>query len=241
MTTTNYRDAFASFAGAPLDPRTYRSLLYLALAVPLGFGYLIAFSAAGSLTLGLSVTILAPVAVLGTLLLAVAVVWADAKLTAGLLGVEVSPWFPSRDLGIAEFCKRLVFARPTWTGLLYLCWRMVLAVIALVVLTTGLSLASGLLVAPLAYGEFLLIDYQLGVYRVNTLPRALGAAGLGALVGLLTLYAANLLGRVAAAVTSTLVDDSSVVAAEGNRDTEGDGDAEGDGDDASDADARTDA
>ncbi|MXR42224.1 histidine kinase [Halobaculum sp. WSA2] len=206
MTTTNYRDALASFAGAPLDPRTYRSLLYLALAVPLGFGYLIAFSVAGSLSLGLSVTILAPVALLGTLLLAVAVVWADAKLTAGLLGVEVSPWFPSRDLGVVEFCKQLAFARSTWTGLLYLCWRMVLAVIALVVLTTGLSVASGLLIAPLAYGEFLLVDYQLGVYRVNTLPRALGAAVVGGLVGLLTLYAANLLGRVAAAVTSTLID-----------------------------------
>lgn len=229
MTTTNYRDALASFAGAPLDPRTYRSLLYLALAVPLGFGYLIAFSIAGSLSLGLSVTILAPVAVLGTLLLAVAVVWADTKLTASLLGVEVSPWFPSRDLGVVEFCKRLVFARSTWTGLLYLCWRMVLAVIALVVLTTGLSLASGLLVAPLAYGEFLLIDYQLGVYRVNTLPRALGAAGLGALVGLLTLYAANLLGRVAAAVTSTLVGDGPVV------------DTKNGGDPGSDENTRTDA
>ncbi|UIO98725.1 sensor domain-containing protein [Halobaculum sp. CBA1158] len=206
MTTTDPPGSTASFASAPLDPRTYRSLLYLLLAVPIGIGYLVVFPIAGSLSLGLSVTILAPVAVVATLLLAVAVVWADATLTGRLLGVEVSPWFPSRELGVAEFCKQLVFARETWTGLLYLCWRMALGIVALVVLSTGFSLTWGLLAAPLAYGEFLRIDYRLGVYRIDTLARALAAAGVGVVVGLLTLYAANLLGRVSAVVTATLAD-----------------------------------
>ncbi|MFC7095935.1 sensor domain-containing protein [Halobaculum marinum] len=206
MTTADSRDALASFASAPLDPLTYRSFLYLLLAVPVGFAYLIVFSLAGGLSVGLSVTVLAPLAVLTTLLLAVAVVWADATLTGRLLDVEVSPWFPSRDRGVVAFCKELVLARETWTGLLYLCWRMVLGIVALVVLTTGVSLTWGLLAAPLAYDEFLRIDYRLGVYRIDTLSRALVAAGAGVVVGALTLYAANLLGRVSAVVTTTLVD-----------------------------------
>jgi hypothetical protein len=206
MTTTDLRDALVSFAGAPLDPRTYRSLVYLLLAVPIGLGYLLVLSVAGSLSLGLSVTLLGPVAVLGSLLLVVTLAWGDAALTARLLDVDVEPWFPSREDGVVAFCRRLLLDRSTWTGLAYLCWRVALALVALIVLTTGVSLTTGLLAAPLAYGEHLRVDYLVGVYRVTTLPRALVAAGVGLLVGVCTLYAVNLLGRLSVLVATTLVD-----------------------------------
>lgn len=205
MTTTDLRAALADLAGAPLDPHTYRSLLYLLLAAPIGLAYLVVLSLAGSLSLGLSVTILGPVAVLATLVLVVTLAWADARLTSELLDVEVTPWFPARGGGVLAFSKRLVLDRGTWTGLLYLCWRMVLGLVAFVLLTTAVSLATGLLAAPLAYGEFLQVDYRLGVFRVDTLGRSLVAAGLGVLVCLSTLYAANLLGRLSALVARALL------------------------------------
>lgn len=192
-----------SLLAAPLDPFTYRTLAYLALAAPIGLVYTVVLSAGLGVTLGLSVTPLGPVAVVATLLAVVALAFADAHLTGGLLGVDVHPELPDTDDGAVAFLTSLALGRPTWTGVAFLCYRAVLGLVAFVVLVSGASTTAGLLAAPFAYGNDLVV-YATGPTVVDTLPERLLAAAVGVATGLATLYATNLLGRASAHVATGL-------------------------------------
>ncbi|WP_313692536.1 sensor domain-containing protein [Halorarum halobium] len=204
-TTATLRDALGSFLGAPFDPRTYRNLAYLVLAVPIGFAAFLVLSVCVSLTLGLSVTLLGPVALVATLAIAVALAWGDVTLTSGLLGRQLSPTFPDTDGDAVTVLKRLVVGRQTWASVTYLCWRALLGFVALMLLTVGLSTALGLLAAPLAYGDHLAITYRLGRYPIDTLPRATGAAAVGLLALFVTLGLSNVIARVSGDVADALL------------------------------------
>lgn len=208
MTTTEPRGTLRSLAAAPLDPWTYRTVAYLLLAFPVGLAYLLVLSVGTAFTVGLGVTLLGPVALAVTLLAVVSLAWLDAKLTGGLLGVDLSPGFPDTDRGFVAFTKELLTGRATWVGALFLGWRVLLGFVALFVLTVGVSLAAGLLAAPLAYGDYLVVEYGLGAYTIDTLGKSIAAAGLGALVAVAVLYLSNLLGHVAARVAVELLNDA---------------------------------
>lgn len=202
---TPSRRAVGSLLGAPFDPQTYRNLLYLLVAIPLALLYFVVLSAGVSFTAGLSLTLLGPVALLATALATLALSRVDARLTDRLLGVDLSgPSFPADTGGAVAYAVELVTSRDAWVGAVYLCWRCVFGLAALLLLTTGVSLAAGLLAAPLAYGEFLVVNYRLGVWSVDTLPRALVAAGVGLLVAYATLMSVNLLVRASRAVAARL-------------------------------------
>ncbi|WP_293032331.1 sensor domain-containing protein [Natronococcus sp.] len=195
------------FHAAPIDPWTYRSLAYVLLAFPLGIAYLVAITVGLSMTVGLSLTLLGPIALVATLLSIVALAWLDGALTRGLLAVDVTSTLPPTDDGLGTFLKRLVLGRETWLGAVYLGWKILLGIVGFVALVVGVSLATSLLVAPLVYGTDLVVYAGVGgPVTIGTLPRALGAATVGLLVGLATLYLANLLGRVSAIVAASLLE-----------------------------------
>lgn len=186
---------------APLDTRTYRRLGYLLLTVPLGFAYFVALTVAVSTTLGLAVTIAGPLAFLATLLFVLAVSRADLWLTNAVLGTDASlPRFPNRDAGAVDAVTELVFGREVWVGGLYLVWRSALGLFAFVLLTVGAALSLDLLLAPLGYGDALVLNYGAGVVAVDTLPRALAAAAAGLVTAVTTLFAVDVLGRFSAVV-----------------------------------------
>jgi hypothetical protein len=190
----------------PLDGQTYRNLLYLLLAFPLGVAYFASITAAVSTTLGLAVTLAGPVAFVATLLLALALTHLDTRLSGALLGADLaSPEFPDSK-SVLPFLRELVTSRDAWLGVCYLLWRFLLGMVAFVLLVTGLSLSVSLLAAPLAYGEFVVVNYQVGSWPVNTFPRSLLAAGVGLVVGFLTLLTGNALATVARAVPNLLFD-----------------------------------
>jgi hypothetical protein len=196
--------ALRSFAGAPFDPDTYRSLASLLVSFPLAIGYFAVLTAAVSLTLGLSVTLLGPVALLATLLAGAGLAWADAKLTAGLLGTDIDPSFPDTDEGAVAFCKALALTRAGWAGLVYLGWRVVVGIAGFVAAVTGFSLATSLLVAPAVYdapGVF----YRPAALAPATLPEAALLALAGVVVACATLGVVNLLGRLSMGVANALV------------------------------------
>lgn len=188
----------------PLDGQTYRNVLYLLLAFPLGIAYFVALTTAVSTTLGLAITLAGPVAFVGTLLLALGLTHVDTRLSEVLLGVDLaSPEFPDRE-GVVPYLRELVTSRDAWLGVCYLFWRFLLGLLAFVLLVTGLSLSVSLLAAPLAYGDSIVVNYQLGTWQVNTFSRSLLAAGVGLVVGFLTLLVANGLASVAKAVPDLL-------------------------------------
>lgn len=199
MSTRESRPLRAALT-TPFDSQTYRNLLYLLAVFPLGLAYFVTLTTAGSTTLGVAVTLLGPVAFVGTLLLVVGLTYADTRLSELLLGVDLAaPAFPDQE-GVLPYLRDLVTARDTWLSVVYLLWRSVLGLAAFLLVTVGFSVSASLLAAPLVYGEFLAVNYQFGAWAVDTLPRSLLAAGVGLGVGFLTLLATNGLTRVAAAV-----------------------------------------
>lgn len=207
MTTTTPRSPLRALLGAPIRLRTYRHLAYLLLAVPIGLGYFVALALAVSLTVGFGLTLIGPVALVGTLLTVVSLAWVDAHLTGGLLGVDVDPAFPDTDGDAVGFLTDLFVGRATWAGAAFLLWRVVLGFVALIVLTVGGSLAFALLSTPFAYGSDVGVFLSpTATYAIDTLPRALAAAGVGLLVALATLGVASLLGRASGALAETLLD-----------------------------------
>lgn len=193
-----------SVLAAPVDPFTYRTLIYLALAAPVGLAYTVFLSVGLGLTLGLSVTPLGPVVAVATLLSVVALAWVDARLTGGALGVDVHPEFPDHEQGLVAFLKDLAFGRATWVGVAFLAYRAVLGLVAFVVLVTGVSTTAAFLLAPFAYGDAVVLHTGASYLVVDTLAESLLLASTGVLTGLGTLYATNLLGRASAHVTDAL-------------------------------------
>lgn len=212
MTMMTPRGAFESTLGAPLDPRTYRNLAYLLLSVPVGLVAFLLLTVGGSLTLGLSVTLLGPVVLLLVLGVTLVLARLDARLSDRLLGVDLGgPTFPSDADGAVDYLLTFATSRDAWLSVAYLCWRACFGFVGFLFLTTGVSLAIGLLLAPLAYGDFLAVNYRLGVWTVDTFRRSLVAAALGLLVGLLTLVGTNLLAAAGREVATMAFGDDDAV------------------------------
>ncbi|RQG98546.1 sensor domain-containing protein [Natrarchaeobius oligotrophus] len=198
-----------SVLAAPVDPWTYRSLAYVLLAFPLGIAYLVAVTTGVSLTLGLSLTLLGPVALVVTLLTIVAFAWLDGTVTRAILDVDVKPSLPETGDGLVPFLKELALGRRTWLGGVYVLWKILLGIVGFVVLVVAVSVTTSLLATPFVYGSDLVIFTGISEpYAIDTLPRALGAAGVGVIVALATLYLSNLLGRASAAVAVALLDEA---------------------------------
>lgn len=204
MTHRQSTNARRSFLAAPVDPFTYRTLGYLVLAAPIGLAYTVLLSVGLGLSLGLSITPLGPVVAAATLLTVVALAWVDARVTGGVLGVDAAPEFPAFDQGVVDFLTELAVGRTTWTSVAFLAYRAVLGLVAFVVLVTGVSMTAAFLLAPVAYGDALVLGTTTSYTVVDTFAESLLVAAAGVLTGLGTLYAANLLGRASAHVTDAL-------------------------------------
>lgn len=193
---------------APIETDTYRRLGYLLLTVPLGFCYFLVLTVTVSTTLGLAVTLAGPIAFVVTLLMVLALSRADLWLTNAVLGTNATgPRFPDTEGGAVDALTELVLGRDTWAGGLYLVWRSLLGLVAFVLLSVGAAVSLDLLLAPVGYGDALVVHYGYGVVAVDTLPRAIAAAAGGVVVGLLTLFAADLLGRFSALVADATFTD----------------------------------
>lgn len=191
-----------AIAAAPIDPWTYRSLAYLLLAFPLAVLYFTVAVAGVATTLGLSITLLGPVAFVATLLVIVALAWLDGAVTEGLLEADVSPGVPETDEGLIAFLRELVLGRATWLGAVYLLWKTLLGFVAFVGIVVGLSLTASLVITPLYYGDHVVLA---GWYPIDTLGRSLLAAAGGVAIGYVTLVLVNLGGRLSATVAERLL------------------------------------
>lgn len=205
MTTDSSAPGLLPAMTAPFDAQTYRRLGYLLLTAPLGFLYFLTVTVAVSTTLGLAVTLAGPIAFVVTLLLVLALSQADLWLTNVVLGTNAAgPRFPDHEDGAVEALTQLVLARDAWVAGLYLGWRSLLGLLAFVLLTVGAGLSLDLLLAPLGYGDALVVNYGVGVVAVDSLPRALAAAAAGVLTAIATLFAADVLGRLSAGIADAV-------------------------------------
>ncbi|MFO8114617.1 MAG: sensor domain-containing protein [Halorubrum sp.] len=186
--------------GVLVDGRTYGNLLYLLLAVPLGFVYSTVFTFGLALGLALSVVLVGLVILLMLLVGSRLVAGFERWLANALLGTDLSrPDDLADGDGALAGVRKYVDARSTWTGLGFLSlkfWVSLFALVPLVVLSSALPLVA----APLRYpyaADFGEVNGEPVTWAVDTLPEALVALALGVAGVLLSLHVANLVAYAA--------------------------------------------
>lgn len=232
---TGLAGALQWFVTAPLRPQTYRNLLYLLLAFPLGLLYVSVIP--GGLGMGIG---LAPVLVgLPILALLFGFTFVAAGLERRLAGFLLQRPITSRPRVTGEgwraTLRDLATDPKTYTPLVYLPLKLAVGTVALLVATTGLSTAVSMLFVPLYYDtpglyvglptdrpvelhpalyvgwNNLLVGFEtafsVGYWEIETLPAALTVAGGGLLLCLVTVAVLNALARATGWLTAVLLAD----------------------------------
>ena len=187
MPETTPRDLLRQFVTAPVRVSTYKRLVYLLLAFPLGMAYFVGFTTATSLGVGLAFTLVGIPLLVATLVATTGAAELEARLADALLGQETArPHSPRASLdtdeGYAVALRRFLAEPTTWTSVAVVLLKSLYGLGAFVVTVTGSAIVLTMLAAPVVYDDPE-VSYQVGSYVVSTLPEALGVAGLG-IIGL---------------------------------------------------------
>lgn len=213
--TTSLGDAATAFVGVTTRTQTYRNLLYLLLAFPLGVAYFVVLTTGLSMGVGLAITVFGVPILLATLGAAYLLTNVEAELTNRLLGTDVQTESLDTDDGLLAAAKRLVAAPRTWLGLVYLFGKFVFGLVAFTALATLLSLSVSMLAAPVTYssayhiglrvGDLSVGPFESGALVVDSFPEAVGVAAAGLVVGVVSLHLLNGLARVSGVATEALL------------------------------------
>ncbi|WP_144920000.1 sensor domain-containing protein [Halorubrum salsamenti] len=195
--------------GVLVDGRTYRHLLYLLLAIPLGFLYSMLFSFGFVFGLVLSVVLVGLVILFATLLGARIAAGFERWLANRLLGTDLDRYddVPADADGAVAGVRKYVDAASTWRGVGFLSLKFfvtALAFVPLVALANGLSL----IFAPLRYpyvADFGESNGEPVTWAIDALPEALLAAAVGVVAVLVALHVTNLLAYVCRQMATALL------------------------------------
>lgn len=211
---------------APIRVQTYKNLLYLLLAFPLGIAYFTWLVTGGALGVGLLITLVGLPILLLTLSGAALAAGIEARLAKSLVGVDASVPSFLREFefknglalpgdGFVDAIKQLVTAPSTWTSVVLLLTKFVSGIVSFVAVVTSAATAAALLAAPFIYNDSAVSfgvagpasasNYTIGSWTVSTLPEALVVAGAGVLFVLVALNLLNGLARIQATYTATLL------------------------------------
>jgi hypothetical protein len=230
-------DSLRSVFGVPLRLQTYRNLLYLLLAFPLGLVYFLFLSIGLSLGVGLAIVVVGVPILLAVLAVSTGLATVERELATLLLGVRIEIANESTPDSLIERAKCLVTDAGTWTALVYLGSKFLIGVVSFVVVTTLLVTATSLLAVPFVYQQpgvyvgivtdapielhpslyvawrQVLVGVEtvlsVGSWQVTTLPQALAVAGFGVLLGVASLHLLNGLARFSGWYTKLMLGSSS--------------------------------
>jgi len=215
-----------SVFGVPFRLQTYRNLLYLLLAFPLGLAYFVFLSVGLAAGIGLTFVVVGVPILLAVLAISVGLGRIERELTALLLGVEFESAASSPTDSVVDRAKRLVTDLGTWKAVVYLGTKLFVGVASFFVVTTLLVTAVSLLAVPFVYDQpgvyvgivtdapirfhpslyvawqHLLVGVEtvveIGSWQVRTLGEALAVAGVGVLLAVASLHLLNGLARFSA-------------------------------------------
>lgn len=226
LTRTDSNTIFRRVLTAPIRMQTYKNLLYLLIAFPLGVVYFTGLITGGALGIGLLITWIGLPILLLTLSGATLAAGIEARLARSLVGVDASvpSFLRESELkdgltlpgnGFVETSRQLVTAPSTWTSVVLLLTKFILGIISFVTVTTSAAIAGALLAAPFLYDDAstgfgvtspsAASEYTIGSWTVSSLPEALVVAGVGVLFVVVALNLLNVLARIQATYTATLL------------------------------------
>lgn len=197
----------AAFVGVVARPQTYRNLLYLAIAFPLGVAYFVVLVTGFSLGAGLAVTLVGIPVLLATFWLVRALSFVERRLATTLLGVQIPDPEPAGAEGLWDRVVALLTSPVTWLGLVFLLGKFVLGIATFVILAVLGALTVAFLTAPLYY-DLPGAGVDVAVWQVTTLPEALVVSVLGVVFLFLSLHAVNGVAWVWGRVAAVLLDGS---------------------------------
>ncbi|EMA69546.1 two-component system sensor kinase [Halorubrum aidingense JCM 13560] len=198
--------------GVLVDGRTYRHLVYLLLAIPLGFVYSMLFSFGFVFGFLFSVVLVGLVVLLALLLGSRLAAGVERWLANRLLGTDLAPYddVPDDAGGGLASVRKYLDAASTWRGLGFLSLKFAVSVVAFVPL---FALANGLplVLAPVRYpyvADFGESNGEPVTWAIETLPEALVAVPVGVVGVLVALHLANLVAYVARQMATALLGES---------------------------------
>ncbi|WP_255152490.1 sensor domain-containing protein [Halorarius halobius] len=149
------RPSLRSVATAPVRPRTYGNLAYLALSFPLGIAYFVVVVVGLSLSVGLAILLVGVALFVGLLATTVGLVTVERRLTGALVGVDIeAPDWKFRDGDdLREQVTGLLLDPAVWLGLVYLATKLAVGIAAFTLLMVLLVPAVVLVATPLFYDQ----------------------------------------------------------------------------------------
>lgn len=203
--------------GVVAEAQTYKNLLYLLLAFPLGMAYYILLIVGFSLGLALSVVVVGLGILLGTVIGIRFVASFERWLANTLLGTDIAgPSDVERSDGVVGTAKSYLRASSTWKGLGFAFLKFWVGIASFVLLLVFLGVAVELLFLPLYPGGALNITVnstEIASYFDTTAQRAL-AVPAGAVLFVVALNVLNAFARVNASIATSLLGGESTDGAE---------------------------
>ncbi|WP_128225269.1 sensor domain-containing protein [Halobacteriaceae bacterium SHR40] len=208
-TTPSTRSSVANIVGVVADGQTYKNLLYLLLAFPLGIAYYIILMVGFTVGLGLSVLVVG----LGILLATVIGLRYLASFERGLANTLLGTTIRKPDdiekasEGIVGTAKAYLQASSTWRGLGFIVLKFPIGVLSFVLLVTFLGTAVELLLIPLFPGGVFNVQIAGWVVAesVETTTQQAIAVPVGAVLVLLAVHILNAFARANASIASSLL------------------------------------
>lgn len=206
--TPPQRSLLQRFFGVVADPRAWGSVIYLLLTLATGVVYFTVVVTGLSLSLGLAILIIGIPMMLLFLAVVRALSLAEGRLVEAMLGERMPkrPRLSPSENGLFRRIGWWLKDYRTWTSMLYMLLMLPLGTIYFSLTVTAFSMIVALFALPFAQavqGYVFIVDgYGYGMEPWALLP--LGWAG-GALLFVVTMHAARLVGRVHAAYAKLML------------------------------------
>lgn len=198
--------------GVVAEKRTYKHLLYLGLAFPIGLLYYVALTFGLAFGVALSIVVVGIAILFGTLLVVRMFAAFERWLANALLGLDLSASddVDGGDGGFVGTFTGYVDAASTWRGLGFLLTKFWVGLLGFVVLFFLITAAS-ILTAPLRYPhtvEFGTVNDEPVTWAIDTVPEAIVAVPLGALLVVAIVHVANGVAYVCRRMAEALLGDA---------------------------------
>ena len=150
-TSPSTRPSVAKIVGVVADGQTYKNLLYLLLAFPLGMAYYIILMVGFTVGLGLSVLVVGLGILLATVIGLRYLASFERGLANTLLGTKIHKPddVEKASEGIVGTAKAYLQASSTWRGLGFVALKFPIGLLSFVLLVTFLGIGVELLLVPL--------------------------------------------------------------------------------------------
>lgn len=200
--------SLAAVLGPLVEGQTYRNILYLFLAFPLGLFYYLLLVLGFTLGVALSILLVGLVILAGTVIGLRVVASFERGLANSLLDTDIaSPDDVDDADGLVATLRAYLGAASTWRGLGFVVLKFPLGVLAFVLLVSLLGTAIDLVLLPVYPGGA--FNVEVAGWEVaesfGTTTSRLAAVPAGAVLGVVAVHVLNAFARANASVATSLL------------------------------------